>query len=219
MLGNTLNFIRQLKENNNRVWFEEHKSEFLQAKADFAQLADEILKNIVVFDKSVEGLQAKDCVFRIYRDVRFALDKSPYKGHFGAFFCQDKTQSPGPGYYLHIEPGNKSFIGGGIYMPPAPILKKIRQEIDYNGSKLEDILNKPSFEKLFKGLSEEDKLSRPPKGYLPDNQQIELLKLKSFVTGFNVSDEEVEKEDIAKLAGSVFKEMYPLQQFLKEAIS
>ncbi len=218
MLSNTLNFISLLQENNNKVWLEAHKSDLMVAKTEFSGVVDQILKSIIVFDKSVEGLQAKDCIFRIYRDVRFSLDKTPYKNHFGAFFCEGRTQSPGPGYYLHIEPGDKSFIGGGIYMPPSDVLQKIRQEIDYNGINLDKILNEPSFKKYFKGLSTEDKLTRPPKGYLPDNPHIELLKLKSFVTGFNIPDKEILKKDIVKLSENVFKAMYPLQLFLKEAI-
>ena len=218
MLSNSLSFIGQLKENNNKAWLEAHKPNLLTAKNEFSEVVDQILKSIVVFDKSMEGLQAKDCIFRIYRDVRFSLDKTPYKNHFGAFFCEGRTQSPGPGYYLHIEPGNKSFIGGGIYMPPSPILQKIRQEIDYNGSKLDKIFNDTSFKKYFNGLSNEDKLIRPPKGYLSDNPHIELLKLKSYVTGFNITDEEIVNGDIVKLSEKVFKAMYPLQLFLKEAI-
>ncbi|MBC7390929.1 MAG: DUF2461 domain-containing protein [Opitutaceae bacterium] len=218
MLSNTLKFIGQLKENNNKTWLEAQKPDLLIAKNEFSEVVDQILKSIVVFDKSVEGLQAKDCIFRIYRDIRFSLDKTPYKNHFGAFFCEGRTQSPGPGYYLHVEPGDKSFIGGGIYMPLSPILQKIRQEIDYNGSKLDKILSEPTFKKYFNGLSGEDKLSRPPKGYFLDNPHIELLKLKSFVTGFNISDEEIVKGDIVKLSENVFKAMYPLQLFLKEAI-
>ena len=219
MLNNTLKFIEQLKENNNKPWFEANKPEYLKVKTEFESVVEQILHKIAAFDKSVEGLKPKDCIFRIYRDVRFSHDKSPYKGHFGAFFCEGRTQSPGPGYYLHLEPGNKSFIGGGIYMPPAPVLQKIRQEIDYNGDKLEAILNKPSFSKYFNRLSTEDKLSRPPKGYFPDNPHLELLKLKSFVTGFNIKDSEIKEGDIVKLAETVFKEMHPLQLFLKEAIA
>jgi len=214
----TLDFLSQLKENNNKPWFEAHKAEFEKAKAEFAVFITEILKGIQSFDARIEGLSAKDGIYRIYRDVRFSGDKTPYKTHFGAYFAEGGKKSLGPGYYIHVEP-TSTFVGGGIYMPESPILQKIRQEIDYNGDKLIKILDKPSFKAFYPTLWEEGKLSRPPKGYQPENEFIELLKLKSIVSTYAISSASVQKNELANEIVNALKELYPMQEFLREAIA
>jgi len=217
MLKLSLDFLSQLKENNNKPWFEAHKAEFEKAKVEFAAFVAEVLQGVKSFDSKLEGLQAKDGIYRIYRDVRFSPDKTPYKSHFGAYFAEGGKKSVGPGYYIHIEPSG-AFVGGGIYMPEAPVLQKIRQEIDYNGNKLQAILNKPSFKKYFPKLWEEDKLSRPPKGYEADNTNIELLKLKSFVCTYNLPIEVLLGKEAPQKIVEALRELYTLQEYLREAI-
>lgn len=214
MLKLTLDFLAELKENNNKPWFEAHKAEFEKAKAEFAVFISEVLKGIQSFDSKIEGLSAKDGIYRIYRDVRFSTDKTPYKTHFGAYFAEGGKKSLGPGYYIHIEP-NGSFVGGGIYMPESSILQKIRQEIDYNGEKLVAILEKPSFKAFYPNLWQEGKLSRPPKGYEAENEFVELLKLKSIVSTYALAPTSIETNEIV----NALKELYPLQEFLREAIA
>src|SRR3954469_24136125 len=102
MLKLTLAFLSQLKENNNKLWFDAHKSEFEKAKAEFAHFIDEVLQSVKAFDSKMEGMQAKDGIYRIYRDVRFSPDKTPYKSHFGAYFAEGGKKSTGPGYYIHV---------------------------------------------------------------------------------------------------------------------
>ncbi len=218
MLKFTLEFLSQLKDNNNKPWFEAHKVEFEKAKAEFVVFVEEVLRGLQSFDSRIEGLNPKDGIYRIYRDVRFSSDKTPYKSHFGAYFAEGGKKSVGPGYYMHIEPAG-AFVGGGIYMPESPILQKIRQEIDYNGDKLLAILNKPSFKRYYTSLMEEGKLSRPPKGYEADNPNIEILKLKSVVCTYNLPFEILLTNDAAPKTIDALKELYALQEFLREAIA
>ena len=216
MLKLTLDFLSELKENNNKPWFEAHKAEFEKAKAEFVVFITQVLEGIKSFDAKIEGLSAKDGIYRIYRDVRFSTDKTPYKTHFGAYFAEGGKKSLGPGYYIHVEPAS-IFVGGGIYMPESPILQKIRQEIDYNGEKLMAILEKPSFKRYFPNLMSEGKLSRPPKGYQPENEFIELLKLKSVVSTYAISS--VQTNELTNEIVNALKELYSLQEFLREAIA
>lgn len=210
-------FLKALKKNNNREWFEKNKAKYIAAKAEFEFLVHDIIKGISKFDKKINpDTEAKDCVFRIYKDVRFSKDKTPYKTHFGAYFSPGGRKSSVAGYYFHFEPGN-IFLAGGNWQPEAPQLNAIRQEIDYNGGKLENILNSKSFKKYFDGLSDEDKLKTIPKGYDKENKHIELLKLKSFIAYCNMADKKAGAKDFDKQICEGYKALFPLIVFLREA--
>ena len=210
-------FLKALKKNNNREWFEKNKAKYVAAKAEFEFLVHDIIKGISKFDKKIsQDTEAKDCVFRIYKDVRFSKDKTPYKTHFGAYFSPGGRKSSVAGYYFHFEPGN-IFLAGGNWQPEAPQLNAIRQEIDYNGGKLESILNSKSFKKYFDGLSDEDKLKTVPKGYDKENKHIELLKLKSFIAYYNMADKKTSAKDFDKQICEGYKALFPLIVFLREA--
>lgn len=210
-------FLKALKKNNNREWFEKNKPKYMAAKAEFEFLVHDLIKGISKFDKKFSpDTDAKDCIFRIYKDVRFSKDKTPYKTHFGAYFSPGGRKSSVAGYYFHMEPGNV-FLAGGNWQPEAPQLNAIRQEIDYNGGKLESILNSKNFRKYFNGLSDEDKLKTVPKGYDKDNKRIELLKLKSFISYCNMADKRASAKDFDKQVCERFKAMFPLIVFLREA--
>src|SRR5438128_1492585 len=141
----TLTYIKNLTKNNNKPWFDENRNLFEDAKADFETLVKDIISSFGKVDPDIAPLEAKNCVFRQYRDVRFSKDKTPYKHHMGASFDRGGKKSGFAGYYLHIQPGNSSMAGGGIWMPEAAQLKKIRQEIDYSWEEFTTIINKPSF--------------------------------------------------------------------------
>jgi len=215
----TLKFLKSLAKNNDKVWFDEHKSEYQQAKEDYESVVQQILDGLSKQDPAIAGLQVKDCTFRIYKDVRFSKDKTPYKTNMGAGFSPNGKLVQEPGYYLHIEPGNKSFVAGGIYMPDAPNLSKIRQEIDYNGDKLEKIMKDKKFKKWFKDLDTIDKLKTMPKGYSADNPRIELLKHKSYIVSYPFTDTQVKDKKFLKNIIEVMKAIRPLNEFLKEAIA
>jgi uncharacterized protein (TIGR02453 family) len=213
-----LTFLKDLKSNNNKEWFTENKSRYELAKAEFETFITELFAQISVFDPSIGHLKAKECIFRIYRDVRFSKDKSPYKTHFGAHISIAPKKSEihtRSGYYIHIEPGN-SMLAGGAYLPQGDWLKTIRQEIDYNGADLVEILQSQDFKTTFGDL-EGDKLARMPKGYLDDHPFSELLKMKSFLATHKVADSELLKSGFTDTASKVFKTLKPLGDFLNRS--
>ena len=214
-----LKFLKDLAKNNNREWFEKNKPKYLLVKDGFDGVVAELLNELIKFDGSLHGLNPKKLTFRIYRDVRFSKDKRPYKSNMGASFSPAGKGMGKPGYYLHIEPGNKSFVAGGLYMPDPENLVKIRQEIDYSGNALAKIMNEKKFKKDFKKFWDEDKLKRAPKGYAEDHAYIEWIKLKSFITTHSLSDTEVKDKKFMKQIVGLCKSLKPLNDFLSEAVA
>ncbi len=215
----TLDFLKTLKKNNNKEWFDANKEKYLAAKANIDSFIEETIKSFTAFDKGLTGLKAKDCVFRIYRDVRFSKNKTPYKINMGASINAGGKKMEVAGFYIHIEPG-KSFLAGGRWMPSSDHLKKIRQEIDYNGKKLHKILSDKDFKKQFGELdnSKEYKLARPPKGYDKDHKDIELLKLNSYIVWHEYNEKEVLSANFLKELTKTAKTMKPFLDFLNTAI-
>ena len=214
---NTLRFLKLLKNNNNREWFEKNRGMYESAKLNYLDFVGSIIAQSNLFDAYLADLNPKQCVFRINRDVRFSKNKEPYKINFGASFSKGGKKIQCAGYYFHLEPGN-SFIGGGLWMPPAPELKKVRQEIDYNYNEFKSIISKPIFKSTYGSLDSSEKLVRPPKEYELENPAIELLKLKSFVVTKHLSDKQVLDPKIIKQVVQDFKTIHPLVQFLNRAL-
>lgn len=212
-----LKFLKALSKNNDRGWFEKNKGDYLQAKEEFELFVGKVLEELIKFNPSLAGLNPKKLPFRIYRDVRFSKDKRPYKTNMGAGFSPNGKLVQEPGFYLHIQPGG-SFVAGGIYMPDPANLGKIRQEIDYNGEKLEKILRDKKFKKWFKGFSDFDKLKNMPKGYTKDHPRIEWLKHKTFIVSHAFIDAEVKDKKFLKQITEASRAMKPLNEFLKDAI-
>ena len=213
-----LDFLTELSKNNNKEWMDKNKEEYLQAKSEFQNLTEMLISEITSFDNSIEGVEAKKCIFRLNRDIRFSKDKRPYKENFGAFIAHDGRHSQRGGYYLHVQPGNNSMLAGGVYMPQPDVLKKIRQEIDYNPENLKRIINNEQFQKFFGTLAGE-KLKTAPKGYSPDHPEIELLKFKNFIVVHYMDDTLVRKPAFQKYCIEVFREMKPLNDYLATAVS
>ena len=215
----TLTYIKDLTRNNNKQWFDENRNSFEQAKSDFEALVKDIISVFGKVDSDIAPLEAKNCIFRQYRDVRFSKDKTPYKQHMGASFDRGGKKSGFAGYYLHIEPGNKSMAGGGIWMPEAAALKKIRQEIDYGWDEFANILNEPAFKKVYGDLEQgEFKLSREPKGYEKNNPAIEYLKLKSLVATEPLTDVDLTSKDLLKKIVAAFTALMPLIKFINRSL-
>jgi uncharacterized protein (TIGR02453 family) len=211
----TLAFLTEIVENNNREWFANHKDRYEIAKADVLNFVDELLPVLAVADPEFAlETQAKKCLLRIYRDVRFSKNKNPYKDNYGISFAAKGNK--GPEYYLHIVPG-KSFLAVGYWMPEAADLKMIREDIDYNAPEFLDIIGNKEFSSQFT-LSTEDSLKKAPKGYDPTHPQIQLLKLKSFMAIFPVSDAELFKPAITGKLGKAFAAARPFAQFLRRAV-
>ena len=215
----TLQFLEDLKQNHDRDWFNENKSRYKKAKQEFEQFVDELIQSVAEFDPEIVHQTAKNCVFRIYRDVRFSNDKSPYKTNFGAHITGASKKSElhsQAGYYIHIEPGG-SFLAGGAYQPTGKWMKAIRQEIDKNADELKQIINSKSFKNTF-GDMEGKKLKTSPRDYPSDHPEIELLRYKSFLAVHNLKDEQILVDDFLKHCTNVFKTLYPFDQFLNNAL-
>ncbi|MBS1626549.1 MAG: DUF2461 domain-containing protein [Bacteroidetes bacterium] len=215
----TIQFLKDLKKNNNKEWFEKNRKNYDAAKIDFLNFVTSIINELQKKDTTLTGLDAKQCIFRINRDVRFSKNKSPYKTNMGASFNQGGKKAMTAGYYFHLEP-EACFIAGGLWMPMPPELKKIRQEIDYNFNEFKNIVNNKNFKLLFKDLRRDKEyiLSRPPKGYEENNLAIEYLKLKSFIISIKIEDEDLTNKNLIKKVISAFETMQPLIYFLNKAI-
>ncbi len=213
----TLSFLTQLKKNNNKPWFDKNRPVYEEAKADFKSFIEQLLKNIQAFDPSMKGIEAKNCIFRINRDIRFSNDKSPYKSHFGAHMSPGGRKSHQPGYYIHLEPGG-AFLAGGMWEPEGPQLAAIRQEIDYNTKDFKKLLSDKNFKKYFGTLDDSDKLKTAPKGYPKDHPELSLLQHKSFIMVNKVDAKTLASKDLLKHCTVAFKAMYPMDVFLRRAI-
>lgn len=214
-----LKFLKALAKNNNREWFEKNKAKYLTAKQNFEEVVAAVLTELSKFEKDYSGLDAKKLPFRIYRDVRFSKDKRPYKTNMGAGFSPNGRLIQEPGYYLHLQPGNKSFLAGGIYMPDAANLARIRQEIDYNPERLRKIMSAAKFRRLFRDFDDFDKLKTAPKGYPKDHPQIEWLKLKSFIVEMPFTDRQVTDKKFTSMVTAGCKAIKPLNDYLRDAIA
>ncbi|MBI3518810.1 MAG: DUF2461 domain-containing protein [Bacteroidetes bacterium] len=211
----TLKFLKQLAKNNNKEWFDANRKTYEIAKEEFTAIVKQVIDKSSGFDPQLAGLEAKKCLFRINKDIRFSKDKSPYKLNMGASINPGGKKEMGAGYYIHIEPG-KSFLAGGCYMPLPDVLAKIRQEIDYNGTDFKKILNSKDFKTYFTSLSDEnDKLKTAPKGYPKDHPDLGLLQHKHYIVVHQLKDEDVLNKNFPVHATKVFKAMLPLNQFLR----
>lgn len=214
---NILHFLEALTRNNSKDWMDANRDWYLQVKESLLEDVAEILSALSVRQPLFSDLRPKDCIFRQNRDVRFSANKQPYKTNMAAYFSIGGKKSAGPGYYLHLQPGG-SFVGGGIYMPGAETLKKIRQEIDYSGKELESILHRPEFHSFF-GNMEGEQLKSSPRDYDKDHPYLKYLKYKSFIVSKPISDPEIHSEDHVKLALRAFEIMLPFYEFLERANS
>lgn len=191
----TLDFLRELVQNNNRDWFQENRKKYDDAKADLEELVSVLIREISRF-QDLGNLQVKDCLFRINRDVRFSKNKDPYKNNMGAGIGPGGKSSGKIDYYLHIQPDGQSFLGGGMWSPTTEQLAKYRQEVDYNARELKDIIYDGDFRLYFPEIHG-DALKTMPKGYPKDHPEIELLKRKQLFFMHQYSDKDVTSKDFA----------------------
>ena len=218
--SSTVQFLKTLSKNNNKVWFDAHRDQYLDAKKDFENFVATLIKKAATFDSDVKELQVKECVFRINRDIRFSKNKTPYKTNMGASINRGGKKSIYAGYYFHIEPGGKSFVGGGLWMPMGPELKKIRQEIDYCFDEFKSIVEAKSFISEYKELEKtgELKLNNLPRGYDKENPAGEYLKFKSLVATKYIPDAELTNNKLADKTIRTFKALMHLVKFINKAI-
>ncbi len=214
----TIEFLKHLAANNDRDWFQANKTEFENAKTDLRDLSAYLIGEISKFDPQIAHVLPQDCVFRIYRDVRFSKDKSPYKTHLGAYISPGGRKSMAPGYYFHLQPG-QSFLAGGKYHPDSSELLKLRNSIVNNTEDFLNIFADKAYKKAF-GEMHGEKLVKPPKGFPADHKAIEYLKLKNFIAYREMFDDELLlSKEFPKLLVSYFKQMQPLIVFLRKALA
>jgi len=210
------NFLLELRENNNRNWFHANKKKYEQAKKDFQLFVELCIEQIKDIDPDISGLNAKDCMFRIFRDVRFSNDKRPYKTNFGAFLAKNGRKSRFGGYYIHIEP-EQCFLGGGCYMPATNVLKAIRTEIYHHPDEFRNLIENKKFVQHFPELYGE-KLKTAPRGFPKDFKDIDLLNYKHYAVSKAINDELVLSNQFSAEIENTFKTLYPLNRFLNEIV-
>lgn len=213
----TLDFLKELALNNSKEWMDDNKKRYQEAKQQVIELVSEVIHQMQDIDASLTGIDPRKTLFRINRDIRFSNNKDPYKTNFGAFLVEGGRQSGNPGYYMHIMPSN-NFIGGGIYQPSPETLQKVRQEIDYNGNEIRQIIEKKEFVKIYPKPFDEDKLKTAPRGYPKDHENLDLLQLKHYVFMRSVTDDELLSDNFIEKVVESFTALYPFNQFLQRAI-
>ncbi|MCC8155311.1 MAG: DUF2461 domain-containing protein [Tannerellaceae bacterium] len=216
MSAQILQFLRELQENNNRPWFQENKARFDSLRNEFIHIVQELIDRISVFDPEIAGLEAKDCLFRIYRDIRFSPNKLPYKTYMGAYMALGGKNSLRSGYYLHMEPGN-SFLSGGVWQPESKLLKMLRKDIYDQMDEFVAILEDPGFKATFPEL-EGERLKRMPAGYPSDFSHSEYLLHKDFCVTAAVLDSFFDDENWIENAVTAYKKLVPFHQFLNYTV-
>ena len=211
----TFHFLKQVKKNNNRNWFNANKDSYIEQHAGVVAFADALIARMNKYDK-IETPSGKKAVFRIYRDVRFSKDKSPYKTHFGMHMSRAGKMLRG-GYYFHIEPG-KCFIGGGFWNPEPDDLKHIREQIALNPKPLLDILKSKAFKKNFEEL-EGEKLVNVPRGFEKDHPAADLLRHKQFLVGIDIPDKVLLSKKGIEVVVNGFRVMRPFFDYMSDILT
>ncbi|MFB6343438.1 DUF2461 domain-containing protein [Saccharicrinis sp. FJH62] len=211
-----LEFLSDLKQNNNREWFNGNRKRYDEAKKTFIAFTELLINELRTIDPEIPLLDPKSCVFRIFRDVRFSADKSPYKTNFGTYMSPGGRKSIYAGYYFHMEPDN-CFIGGGCYMPQAPELKAIREAIYQSPEDYLDITNNKAFKDMF-GEVWGDELKTAPKGFDKEWEHIDLIRKKSYVGMRQLDPAILESPDLLDECRKTYTTLYPLNRFLNDVL-
>lgn len=209
-------FLRALQKNNNREWFSEHKAEYVAAHENTIAFAGDVLAGMKKIDLIVDTT-GKKSLHRIYRDTRFSKDKTPYKSHWSGGFARATKELRG-GYYFYLQPGNKSYVGGGFWGPNSSDLLHIRKQIESDSAELRKILKSSSFRKTF-GELRGSMLKTAPKGFAKDHEDIDLLRYKSFIIKAPFSDAEVLSDSFSKQMVAKFKRMRPFFDYMSEILT
>lgn len=212
-----LQFLEDLRDNNNKTWFDKNKERYLNVKSFVEGFSQELLNGISEFDSDATYLSPKDCTYRIYRDIRFSLDKTPYKTHIGIFINPPYgKKSYRMGYYLHLEPGNCSIGVGNVCLPPK-LVTAIRESIKDNIEEYVGIIENPDFKKIFAKVGE-NPVKTAPKGFSKDWEYIDLVKPKDFYTSRQLSKREVVSKNFLEKAVTIFRTGKPFIDFINYTI-
>lgn len=206
-------FLKELAENNNREWFTAHKKQYKRAHDQFLDFVQELIFGVNQFD-DLGALSAKECTFRIYRDVRFSGDKNPYKENMGAYIANGGRRSGLAGYYFHIQPGD-SFVAGGQYAPTKEQLAALRESIVEDSGPLRAVMVAEDFQKYFGGLGGEQ-VKTAPRGFKADHPEIDLLRYKNFVVSHKLTNEQVLAPDLLGNVLEMFRHLKPFNDCLNK---
>lgn len=215
-----IHFLRELKQHNERTWFNAHKEQYLRAQARFHSIVDELIGEISRFDPSVAGLSARNCTYRIYRDIRFSADKSPYKTHMGAFINPGGKKSGFSGYYFHVGIGGEGYpdshmLATGDYCCPPEVLRILREDIAYGeGDFKETLIQAPLFH-----LDRDEALKRNPKGFPDGTPYEEYIRLKNFCLCYTPDEAFMLSDHLPQRVAELFKTTHPFLQYINRAIA
>lgn len=212
-------YLNDLSQNNNREWFMANKDRYEVARADFLEFVEALIPEIYKIDPSIGMQKAQNCMYRIYRDLRFSPDKTPYKTHFAVYIATGGVKQHGrPGYYLHIQNGESAF-GGGIFMPSPELLDAIRKEIYYNIDTFKGIIGSKEYKKYFPSiLWKIEMLKKGPKGFDPAFPDIDLLKYKHYVSEASIANDTATSEGFLRHVAELARVTHPLNQFIQDVM-
>ncbi|KAI0434209.1 hypothetical protein F5Y09DRAFT_337891 [Xylaria sp. FL1042] len=230
---NTLLFLGDLKANNKRSWLKMHDKEYRRSQKDWESFVETLTEKIIEADETIPELPLKDVIFRIYRDIRFSKDPTPYKPHYSAAWSRTGRKGPYACYYVHIEPGY-CLVGGGLWHPEAQALAKLRASVDERPHRIRRVLTDPEFvrvflpgavgkkeDKIVKAFADKNKenaLKTKPKGFNPDHRDIHLLKLRNYTIGRQIPDEELYGDNAQEKIMEVIRAMVPFVTFLNNVV-
>lgn len=207
-----LQFLSDLKENNNREWFSERKEVFKEKQTHAKDFYAAIRENLEKHDE-IDAFK----LYRIYRDVRFSKDKTPYQPHFAGSFSRTGKQLRG-GYYLRIRPG-ESFLAGGFWQPNKDDLFRIRKEIELDATELRAILTDPTYTEIFGGVFEGEELKSAPRGFDKEHPSIDLLRKKGFIAVRKFTDKEVLAPDFLATIHTSFLALRPFFDYMSDVLT
>jgi len=210
-------FLGDLAANNDKAWFEANRGEYQALRDDFLPFVGQVIADTAAWDDSVRWTDPKDCVYRIYRDVRFSNDKTPYKTTFSAVISDRGRHGHGPSYYFQVDANGVLMAGGGVWMPDNARLAVIRQHIADDPEGVEKVLRGRRFKSTFGGLWDGHKLKRPPTGHAADSPLIEIIKLKSFLVE-RERDARAGEAEVRAWIGETFRAMHPFILWLRGAV-
>ena len=211
----SIDFLKKLSKNNNREWFNANKDKYTIAHENIAVFADALIREMNKHDE-IETASGKQSLMRIYKDVRFSKEKTPYNTHWSGSMKRATKKLRG-GYYFHIEPGN-SFLAGGFWGPNPEDLKRIRQDIDFNYKDWQKMLGGKTLVNTF-GKLKGAQVGSAPRGYAKDHPGIDLLRYKQFILKHDFTDEEVFSDDFVKTMSRVYKNMRPFLDFMSDVLT
>jgi uncharacterized protein (TIGR02453 family) len=208
-----LSFCKHLEENNDRVWFNSHRDQYKEARSIFEQYIAILIKELSQTE-SLGGITPKDCIFRLNRDLRFTKDKTPYKPYLSAYIAPGGRKSRRLGFYVHIEPGDRSMFAGGIHEPEPQQINAWRAAIDRDPQAFMAIAEDSTFRRYF-GAANGEKLKTAPRGYSRDHPQLDLLRLKSVTVSRSISDSLVNSPQLVPETLETFAAMRPFLRYLE----